>query len=115
MTTPFLDSEGNCIAREHVLGSGSSALVLLQGDIAVKVPLKCLWSDPYEVQTNTQKLKHKQKAYRRLQDLPYDDRSTGVVHCIDMLSESTQLAYMSNGDLKSYLTRSRPSPQLQLS
>ncbi|KAJ5715224.1 uncharacterized protein N7483_012405 [Penicillium malachiteum] len=115
MTTPFLDSQGNCIPQEHVLGSGSSALVLLQGDIAVKVPLKCLWSDPYEVQTNTEKLKHEQEAYRRLQDLPYDDRSIGVVQCIDMLSESTQLAYMSNGDLKSYLTRSRPSPQLQLS
>ncbi|KAJ5288052.1 hypothetical protein N7478_003738 [Penicillium angulare] len=115
MTTPFLDSEGNSIPQEHVLGSGSSALVLLQDDVAVKIPLKCLWSDTYEVQTNTQKLRHEQEAYRRLQGLPHDQRSSGVVRCIGMLSESTQLAYMSNGDLKSFLTKSRPSPQLQLS
>ncbi|KAJ5087722.1 hypothetical protein N7456_011338 [Penicillium angulare] len=115
MTTPFLDLQGNPISQAHVLGSGGSPLVLLQGDVAVKIPLKCLWGDTYEVQAHTQKLKHEQNAYRRLQDLPYDNRSKGVVCCIRMLNESTQLAYMPNGDLESYLTKPRPSLQLQLS
>lgn len=115
MTTPFLDLQGNPISQKDVLGSGSSALVLLQEDVAVKIPLKCLWTDTYEVQAHTRKLKHEQEVYRRLQDLPYDNRLRGVVHCLRMLSESTQLAYMPNGDLQSYLTKVRPSPHLQLS
>lgn len=59
--------------------------------------------------------KHEQDVYRRLQNLPYDNRPKGVVCCLRMLSESTQLAYMPNGDLQSYLTKFRPSLQLQLS
>jgi serine/threonine protein kinase len=114
MTTPFLDLQANPIPRENIIGSGSSALVLLQDDVAVKIPLKCLWSDTYEVQANIQKLRHEQNVYHRLQGLPCNDnRSDGVVRCLGMFSESTQLAYMSNGDLQSYLKKSQPSLQLQ--
>ncbi|KAJ5948914.1 hypothetical protein N7454_002221 [Penicillium verhagenii] len=97
MTTQFLDLQANPIPQEQIIGSGSSALVLLQDDVAVKIPLKCLWSDTYEVQANIQKLRHEQNVYHRLQGLPCnDDRSNGVVRCLGMFSESTQLAYMSN-------------------
>ncbi|CAG7978902.1 unnamed protein product [Penicillium salamii] len=115
MTTQFLDLQANPITQEQIIGSGSSALVLLQDDIAVKIPLKCLWSDTYEVQTNIQKLRHEQNVYHRLQDLSFNDnRSNGVIRCLGMSSESTQLAYMPNGDLQSYLKKSQPSLQLQL-
>lgn len=115
MTTPFLDSHGNPIAQDHVLGSGSSALVLLQNEVAVKIPLKCLWSDAYEIEANIQKLHLEQNVYRRLQESLYDQRSNGVVRCLEMTSQSTQLVYMSNGDLETYLKRFRPPLELQLS
>ncbi|CAG8905385.1 unnamed protein product [Penicillium salamii] len=100
MTTQFLDLQANPITQEQIIGSGSSALVLLQDDIAVKIPLKCLWSDTYEVQTNIQKLRHEQNVYHRLQDLSFNDnRSNGVIRCLGC---------------PSYLKKSQPSLQLQL-
>jgi serine/threonine protein kinase len=51
--------------------------------------------------------------YRRLQTQE-DNRSSGIVRFIYSSPESTQLAYMANGDLRAYLIKCRPSPQLQL-
>ncbi|KAE8377569.1 hypothetical protein BDV26DRAFT_281740 [Aspergillus bertholletiae] len=63
MATSFLDLQGNPISEEQVLGSGGSALVLIQDNVAVKIPLRCPWSNTYEVQANTQKLRHEQDSY----------------------------------------------------
>jgi serine/threonine protein kinase len=113
MSSPFLDIKGNAIPQEQVLGNGSSAVVLLQNDVAVKTPLRYLWSSDSDVEGNIESLRREQDVYRRLQN-PGDERSEGVVCCIGFSNEATQLAYMVNGDLRTYLAKCRPSPQLQL-
>lgn len=102
MSSPFLDIQGNPIPLERILGSGASAVVLLQNDMAIKTPLRYRWSSDYDVKANTQSLIREQDVYRRLQ-LPGDDRSHGVVGCIGFSTDATQLAYMVNGDLQTYI------------
>jgi hypothetical protein len=113
MSSPFLDIHGNSIPQERIIGSGATAVVLLQNGVAIKTPLRYRWSSDSEVEANTQSLRREQNVYRRLQDTT-DDRSQGVVHCIGFSANATQLAYMVNGDLQAYLAKSRPPPQLQL-
>lgn len=113
MSSPFLNIQGDPIPLEQVLGSGASAVVLLQNDVAVKTPLKYLWSSDSDVRANTQSLRREQDIYRRL-NFPGDERSDGVVRCIGFSSEATHLAYMVNGDLRTYLAERRPPYQLQL-
>ncbi|GES63736.1 kinase-like protein [Aspergillus terreus] len=98
---------------EQVIGYGSSALVLLQDGVAVRTPLRCIWSSDYDVDVNIQSLRREQDVYRRLHSLE-DDRSKGIVRCLGFSTEATRLAYMSNGDLRTYLAKCRPSRQLQL-
>ncbi|KAJ5904743.1 uncharacterized protein N7473_001659 [Penicillium subrubescens] len=113
MSSPFLTIRGDQIPQEQVLGSGGTAVVLLENEVAVKVPLKYFWSSDSDVRANTKSLRREQDVYRRLQ-CPDDERSGGVVRCIGFSSEATQLAYMTNGDLRTYLAKCRPSQQLQL-
>ncbi|KAL2801715.1 kinase-like domain-containing protein [Aspergillus granulosus] len=113
MSSPFLDIHGDPIPQERILGNGASAVVLLQNDVAIKTPLRYRWSSESEVQANAQSLMHEQDVYRRLQN-PRDDRSHGVVRCIGLSTDTTQLAYMANGDLRTYLAKFRPPRQLQL-
>lgn len=113
MSSPFLDVRGNPIPQEHVLGYGSTAVVLLQDGDAVKTPLRYLWSSNSDVEVNIQSVRREQDVYRRLQSVQ-DDRSTGIVRYIEFLPEATRLACMANGDLQTYLAKSRPSHHLQL-
>lgn len=113
MSSPFLDLRGDRIPQEQVLGCGSSAVVLLQEGVAVKIPLRYLWSLDSDVKVNLYSVRHEQDIYRRLQS-DKDDRSRGIVSCIKISAESTQLAYMANGDLRAYLEKCRPSHELQL-
>ncbi|KAL4899403.1 hypothetical protein BDW74DRAFT_163593 [Aspergillus multicolor] len=113
MSTPFLDVQGYPIPQERILGSGSSAVVLLQNNVAVRTPLRYRWSSDSEVNANTRSLIREQDVYRRLQHSG-DDRSHGVVPCIGFSADATQLAFMVNGDLQAYLEKCRPSPKLQL-
>lgn len=62
---------------------------------------------------NLHSIRREQDIYRRLQSVK-DDRSKGIVSCIEFSAESTQLAYMANGDLRTYLEKHRPSHELQL-
>ncbi|RHZ55752.1 uncharacterized protein CDV56_105671 [Aspergillus thermomutatus] len=113
MSSPFLDIQGNPIPQEQVLGSGGSSVVLLHNGVAVKTPLRYLWSSNADVKANVASLRREQDVYRRLQN-PGDERSEGVVRCIGFSTEATQLAYMVNGDLRAYLAKCRPSHRLQL-
>lgn len=113
MSSPFLTTRGDPISQEQILGSGSSAVVLLQNGVAIKTPLRYIWSSDSDVEMNIQSVRREQDIYRRLQNLE-DERSKGVVHCIECSTEATQLAYMANGDLRTYLAKYRPSYQLQL-
>ncbi|KAJ0422992.1 hypothetical protein BJY00DRAFT_299932 [Aspergillus carlsbadensis] len=111
MSSPFLDLDGNSISPERIIGSGATAVVLLQDGVAVKTPLRYHWSSNSEVKANTQSLRREQDVYRHLKDTGDDH---GVVHCIGFLANATQLAYMANGDLRAYLAKSRPPRPLQL-
>ncbi|KAM3543511.1 hypothetical protein ARSEF1564_003563 [Beauveria bassiana] len=114
MTSPFLDAQGNTIPDEQILGSGSSAVVIVQNVVAVKLPLRCPWSTTYDVQASINSIQREQNVYRRLQQPPDDARSSGVVRCVKLAPEATHLAYMANGDLRTYLSTTRPSSELQL-
>ncbi|XWX02330.1 hypothetical protein V2A60_010367 [Cordyceps javanica] len=100
MTSPFMDAQGNTIPGEQVLGSGGSAVVILQDGVAIKAPLRYPWSTPYDVQSSIDSI-------RREQDV-------GVVRCVGFGPEAIHLEHMPNGDLKAYLAKTRPSPELQL-
>ncbi|KAE8155494.1 kinase-like protein [Aspergillus tamarii] len=113
MSSPFLNVQGDAIPQEQILGSGGSAVVLLQDNLAVKTPLRYLWSSDSDVQANIKSLRREQNVYRRLEN-PDDHRSNGVVRCIGFSNEATQLAHMANGDLRTYLEKCRPPDQLQL-
>ncbi|KAL2852034.1 kinase-like domain-containing protein [Aspergillus pseudoustus] len=113
MCTPFLDLRGNPIPQDEVIANGSSALVLLQGGVAVRTPLRFIWTSESDVKANLYSLQREQDVYRRLED-PNDDRADGVVRCLGFETEATQLAYMVNGDLHAYLAKCRPSRQQQL-
>jgi hypothetical protein len=113
MSSPFLNIHGDPIPREEVPGSGGSAVVLLQNEVAVKVRSRYLWSSDSDVRANTENLRREQAVYRRLQ-CPEDERSSGVVRCIRFSTEATQLTDIANRDLQAYLAKCRPSHQLQL-
>ncbi|BDD61161.1 hypothetical protein MAP00_006232 [Monascus purpureus] len=113
MSSQFLNLRGDPIPQEQVLGYGGSAVVLLQEGIAVKTPLRYLWSSDSDVEVNLDTVRREQDIYRRLQS-DKDDRSKGIVRCIGFSAESTQLAYMANGDLRAYLQKHRPPHELQL-
>ena len=113
MSSPYVTLEGEQIPQEQILGNGSSAVVVLQNDMAIKTPLRYLWSVDSEVEMNTKSVRREQDVYRRLQD-PDDDRSKSIVRCLGFTAGTTQLAYMRNGDLRSYLANNQPPRQLQL-
>lgn len=52
MDSPFLDLSGDSIPLDQVLGSGSSAVVVLRDGVAVKTPLRYCWSSDVEVEMN---------------------------------------------------------------
>ncbi|TQV93194.1 protein kinase [Cordyceps javanica] len=120
MTSPFMDAQGNTIPGEQVLGSGGSAVVILQDGVAIKAPLRYPWSTPYDVQSSIDSIRREQDVYRRLQQpqpppaLADDARASGVVRCVRFAPEAIHLEHMPNGDLKAYLAKTRPSPELQL-
>ncbi|KAJ5934391.1 hypothetical protein N7466_003938 [Penicillium verhagenii] len=113
MYSQFLDRQGNTIPLSQVIGSGATSVVLLQHGIAVKTPLRCLLSSESDVEVNLMSIKREQDVYRRLEN-PEDPGSSGIVKFIGFLPEATKLAYMANGDLRSYLANHRPSSQLQI-
>lgn len=109
MFTPFLDPTGRPIPEAQLLGYGRSGVVILEGKMAVKLPLRYLYTSDDEVTDNTMVIQREQKVYQHL------GHCEGVVPYIGFSEESTQLAFMENGDLRSYLSRKRPSKALQLS
>ncbi|KAL4934871.1 hypothetical protein BDV06DRAFT_146411 [Aspergillus oleicola] len=108
MITPFLDPSGNPIPEEQLLGYGRSGVVILQDKMAIKLPLRYSYTSDDEVTENTMVLRREQDVYNCL------GKCEGVVPYISLLGESTQLAFMENGDLRSYLSRTKPPKSLQL-
>lgn len=113
MSSPFLSLQGDPIPLEQVLGSGASAVVSLRNGVAVKTPLRCIWTSESDVDMSIEGVQREQDVYRRVQSS--EDECSGIVRCLGYLTEATQLVYMAHGDPQAYLTRCRPSYQLQLS
>lgn len=114
MDSPFYDNQGKPYPQDQVIGNGSTGVILLQNGVAVKVAIRWPGDSDADVKCNIQSIQREQEIYRRLHSPVDDERSHGIVRCIEFTSESTQLAYMPNGDLHSYLQTSRPPYQLQL-
>lgn len=110
MVSPFLDLSGDSILLEQVLGSGSSAVVVLRDGLAVKTPLRYCWSSDVDVEMNIEVIKREQDVYRRFQSsnpryckLPWFLRRSYLT-CLYGKWKSSDL-----------LKTNRPSQQLQLS
>ncbi|EGD90706.2 serine/threonine protein kinase [Trichophyton rubrum D6] len=108
MSSPVLDLDGISVPQEQILGYGRSGLVIRVENTALKIPLRYIRSSDDEVEINTEVIQREQEAYRRL------GQCEGVVACLEMSEKSTRLALMENGDLRSYITKIRPSRLLQL-
>jgi serine/threonine protein kinase len=109
MSSPFVDLDGIPIPGNEVLGYGRTGIVVRRQDTAVKMPIRYSDSTDDDVASNAEVIKREQDVYRRL------GQCEGVVPCINFSETSIQLAFMENGDLRTYLTKTRPSKPLQLS
>ncbi|KAJ5458494.1 Serine/threonine-protein kinase HT1 [Penicillium sp. IBT 31633x] len=110
MISPFLDLSGDSIPLEQVLGSGSTAVVVLRDGMAIKTPLRYHWSSDIEIKMNIRVIQREQHVYRRFQS----SKCSGIVNCLGFSKEAIQLAHMKNGDLLTYLATKRPPRHLQL-
>ncbi|PWY72165.1 serine/threonine protein kinase [Aspergillus sclerotioniger CBS 115572] len=111
MSTPFLDPSGNSISEDQLLGYGRSGVVILKDNAAIKLPLRYLSTSDDEVLDNITVIQREQNVYQHL------GHCTRVVPYISFSEKTTHLAFMENGDLRSYLSRNKqpPSKSLQLS
>ncbi|PYI26144.1 serine/threonine protein kinase, partial [Aspergillus indologenus CBS 114.80] len=94
---------------DQILGIGRTGLVVRQGQIAVKLPLRWSTSRDEEVEANIEALQHEQAIYQRL------DGCDDVVPFLGGSETATELRRMENGDLRSYLSQNKPSKSRQLS
>ncbi|GAD99967.1 conserved hypothetical protein [Paecilomyces variotii No. 5] len=88
---------------------GRTGLVVRQGQVAIKLPLRWSTSSDEEVEANIESLQNEQAIYQRL------DGCDGVVPFLGSSETATKLRLMENGDLRSYLSQNKPSKALQLS
>lgn len=94
---------------DQILGIGRTGLVVRQGQLAVKLPLRWSTSSDEEVEANIESLQHEQAIYQRLESCD------GVVPFLGCSETATKLRLMEHGDLRSYLSQNKPSKTLQLS
>lgn len=109
MLTPFLDPTGNPISEKQLLGYGRSGVVILKDKAAVKLPLRYSYTSDDEMTENIMVIQREQEVYHHL------GLCEGVVPYISFSEKTTELAFMKNGDLRSYLSRENPSKTLRLS
>jgi serine/threonine protein kinase len=103
-----IDAVGS-FSGDQILGIGRTGLVVRQGQLAIKLPLKWSTSSDEEVKANIESLQHEQSIYKRL------GKCDGVVPFLSCSETATTLWVMENGDLRSYLGQNKPSKYLQLS
>jgi serine/threonine protein kinase len=127
ITVAFLHTDSREVV-EHIVGVGSSGLVIQRGQFALKIPLLRrevqrvegkriigrLTPEPGDYddrQIMIQYIEEEKAIYRRLGECP------GIVQCYDLDSpdHSIQMKLMKNGDLRHYLVTTRPDRQTQLS
>ena len=108
MTSPHNVATIGSFPRNQILGIGRTGLTVRQGHFAIKLPLRWSTSSDEEIEANIEFLQHEQAVYTRL------GKCDGVVPFFDSSDTSTTLAVMENGDLRSYLSRNKPSQSLQL-
>jgi serine/threonine protein kinase len=109
MSSQFLDVSGRRILEEDLLGYGRSGVVILKDGVAVKLPLRYPYTSDAEVDENIAVIQREQRVYERL------GNCDGVVPYISFCETATVLTFMTNGDLRSYSSREKPSRSLQLS
>ncbi len=83
MVIPFLNPSGNPIPDKQLLKYGRSGVVILENRIAIKLPLRYLYTSDNEVTENTIVLRREQEVYNCL------GKYKGVVPYISLLEKST--------------------------
>ncbi|KAJ5639172.1 uncharacterized protein N7484_007034 [Penicillium longicatenatum] len=113
MPSPFLDVDGLPVPEDQILGNGGTALVIIRNELAVKMPLRYRWTSESDFNSHLSVIRKEQEVYRRLQ---HSGRSCcHIVHCVNIYSNRTELAWMKHGDLRSFLTKNQPSRSQKLS
>lgn len=110
----FLDLQGESIPESQVVGYGGTGVVVLRDGVAIKIPFRKNRTSEARLRGNLKVIRLEQNVYRRLNP-SQDNQCPGVVPCLGFTEESIQLAYMKNGELRSYLESHTPSRTLQLS
>ncbi|KAL4993875.1 serine/threonine-protein kinase HT1 [Aspergillus recurvatus] len=108
----FLDLDGRPISDSAVVGYGRSGVVVRQGPLAIKTPLRHPWSSEADVRSNIDVIEREQEVYRRLGS--GENQIHGVVPCVELCTNATHLALMENGDLRTYLETNKPTRGAQL-
>ncbi|KAE8151432.1 serine/threonine-protein kinase HT1 [Aspergillus avenaceus] len=109
----FTDLNGQPIHDSQVLGYGRTGVVVRRGSSAVKIPLRHPWSTESDVQSNMEIIMREQGVYSRFNSFP-KDQTDGIVPCLGLQVNATELAHMENGDLRTYLEKNQPSRELQM-
>ncbi|RDW70559.1 uncharacterized protein DSM5745_08070 [Aspergillus mulundensis] len=108
MTSPHHVALISAFPQSQILGIGRTGLVVrqLEGQTAIKYPLRWSTSSEEEVQGNIESIQHEQAIYQRL------EHCAGIVPFFPVSSTatSTTLRLMETGDLRSYLSQKTNNP-----
>ncbi|KAE8349882.1 hypothetical protein BDV28DRAFT_160117 [Aspergillus coremiiformis] len=115
MTTSLLITlDGEPLHDSETLGYGRTGVVISRDHSAVKLPLRHPWSSDSDVQSNMEVIEHEPSVYRRFFKSFPKDQVDGIVPCLGVRPNATQLTYMENGDLRAYLEKNQPSRAVQI-
>lgn len=89
----------------RIIGIGGSGVVVLRGDIAVKLPKSCLFAEDDD---DDEAIQREKSVYERLKDC------SGVVPCLDLSGPGIEMVWQENGNLRDHLSKHRPPRSQQL-
>ena len=104
--------------RDHILGSGRAGVIIQRDNTAIKLPLKysvigggsAAWAERLntDAEMSYECLQREKEVYQRL------GQHRGIVSYLNLSSIGIQMTLMTNGNLRDYLSKSRPDKTVQL-
>lgn len=110
----FLDLQGEYIDEDQILGYGGRGVVFLDEGMALKIPFRNSRTSPSPLEGDLKVLRLERNISSCLSPSP-ENQCLGVVPRLGFSETSIKLAYVKNGDLRTYLQSHCPSRLLQLS
>ncbi|OAP60799.1 hypothetical protein AYL99_05801 [Fonsecaea erecta] len=93
----------------RVLGDGSTGVVILYNDTAIKLPKSVFGGANDDDDDDRKVIEWEKEVYRRL------DNCEGVISCIDLSGDGIKMAWMENGNLRDYLAEHNVPLPMRLS